>query len=88
MKGLTEKYSGSSSEIGYTAVSGISGGAVNAALLSSFAVGEEVEAAERMYTFWQNASNAKLQQDWFGGVLTGLTMEEGLYDESPMKSFL
>lgn len=36
----------------YTAVSGVSGGAVNAAILGSFPVGEEDEAADRMITYW------------------------------------
>ena len=36
-KGLTESYS--ADEVAYSAVSGISGGAVNAAILASFAAG-------------------------------------------------
>lgn len=43
LKGLTEAHG--AAETAYTAVSGISGGAVNAAILSSFAVGQESSAA-------------------------------------------
>ena len=52
----------------YTAVSGVSGGAVNAAILGSYSVGEEALAAQRMITFWQNSSNSKLYKDWLGGI--------------------
>jgi predicted acylesterase/phospholipase RssA len=50
LKGLVETYG--SAETNYTAVSGVSGGGVNAAILGSFPVGQEASAAERMITFW------------------------------------
>jgi predicted acylesterase/phospholipase RssA len=36
----------------YTAASGVSGGGVNAAILGSYPVGQESEAASRMMSFW------------------------------------
>ena len=72
----------------YSAVSGMSGGAVNAAILASHGLGEEGNAAERMITFWQNSSNSKLFKDWLGGIVQGLTMEGGLYNNALLKTFL
>jgi predicted acylesterase/phospholipase RssA len=66
----------------------MSGGAVNAAILGSYAIGNETSAAERMITFWQNSSNTKLYKDWLGGIVQGLTMEGGLYNNALLKSFL
>lgn len=50
LKGLVEAHG--ASETNYTAVSGVSGGGVNAAILGSFPVGQEASAAERIITFW------------------------------------
>ena len=72
----------------YTAVSGVSGGALNSVILSSYAVGSEGDAADRMVTFWENASNAKLYQDWIGGIVTGLLYKGGLYNDAPTMDFL
>jgi len=66
----------------------MSGGAVNAAILASFPLGEEADAADRMITFWQNSSNSKLFKDWLGGIVQGLTMEGGLYNNALLKTFL
>ena len=44
----------------YDAISGVQGGAVSAVLLSAFEKGDEVAAAQRLQTFWQNAANSTL----------------------------
>lgn len=72
----------------YQAISGVSGGAVNAAILANYAKGQEAAAADRMVKFWEDASNSKLYKDWIGGIVTGLLYKGGLYDDSPLKSFL
>ena len=72
----------------YSAVSGMSGGGVNTAILGSFPVGEENAAADRMIKFWQDASNTRLYKDWSGGVAQGLIMEGGLYDPQLLSDFL
>lgn len=74
--------------IAYTAISGMSGGAVNASILGSYNLGDENFAAQRMITFWQNSSNNKLYKDWLGGLAQGLTMEGGLYNNNLLKTFL
>lgn len=72
----------------YHAVSGVAGGAVNAVLLASQPSGSEQTAAEQMQKFWLDAGNNKLYQEWYGGVVTGLLLKGGLYDNSPLKDFL
>lgn len=72
----------------YQAVSGVSGGAINSVLFSSFAQADEKAATARMVQFWQDAGKSKLYQDWWGGILEGLFAEGGLYDDTPLKEFL
>jgi predicted acylesterase/phospholipase RssA len=45
-------------DVAYDTVSGVSGGALNAVLLSSFAKGDEKAAVDRMEKFWIDATNA------------------------------
>ena len=72
----------------YSAVSGVAGGAINAAILGSYPVGQEADAAERMITYWQNASNSRLYKDWLGGIVEGLTVKGGVYNDALLSSFL
>lgn len=86
LKGLIEQHG--SAGTAYSAISGVSGGAINAALLANYEVGQESAAADRMVTFWQNASNAKLYKDWLGGLAEGLLVKGGLYNNAPTLDFL
>lgn len=86
LKGIISKLP--AEEVQYTSVTGISGGAVNAAILSSFAKGEESAAVDRMINFWKDAADSKLYQNWWGGVITGLFSAGGIYDNSPLYDFL
>lgn len=87
IKGIIE--SGlSADKFAYDSVSGVQGGALNAVLLSSFQKGDEVNAAKKMEEFWIDAANTALYKDWFGGIARGLFFEGGLYNSSPMESFL
>ena len=74
--------------VGYTAISGVAGGAVNAAILANYAVGQESDAAERMKTFWTNSANTKLYKNWLGGIAEGLLIKGGLYNDEAMLGFL
>jgi predicted acylesterase/phospholipase RssA len=86
LKGLVETLG--ADQTAYSAVSGVAGGAVNAAILGSYPVGQEADAAERMITYWQNASNSKLYKDWLGGIVEGLTVKGGVYNDALLKTFL
>lgn len=69
-------------------MSGVSGGALNAVLLSNFTAGQEDAAADRMEQFWLDGTHSKLYQSWWGGILRGLFWRGGIYDSSPMLSYL
>ena len=86
LKGLIE--ASPAGETSYSAISGVSGGAVNAAILASFAVGQEAQAASRMQTFWDNSANTRLYKEWPGGVTEGLLVKGGLYNNKPLYNFL
>lgn len=57
-------------------------------LLANYSKGDEGTAAERMETFWRDASNSKLYKDWLGGIARGLFFEGGLYNSAPLEDFL
>lgn len=86
LKGLTESYS--TGEVAYSAISGVSGGAVNAAILANYAAGSEADAAARMELFWQNAGSSELYKNWLGGIAEGLLIKGGLYNDNELKAFL
>ena len=75
-------------DMGYQAVSGVSGGAVNAAILANYAAGSEADAAARMKTFWENSATTKLYKDWLGGLAEGLLLKGGLWNDKAVLDFL
>jgi len=87
MKGITTAGL-AASDIAYDAVSGVSGGALNAVLLASFDKGQEDAAADRMEKFWIDGANTELYKNWFGGIARGLFFEGGLYNSAPMETFV
>jgi|Transcript_39330 predicted patatin/cPLA2 family phospholipase len=86
IKGLTQN--SDASTMNYSAISGVSGGAINAAILANFAAGQEGDAADRMKTFWENSANTKLYKDWLGGLAEGLLLKGGLWNDAAVLDFL
>jgi hypothetical protein len=41
-----------------------------------------------MMSFWQNTASNKLYKDWLGGIIQGLTIEPGLYNNKMLEEFL
>lgn len=78
----------SADQVAYSAISGVEGGAINAAILAQYSVGQEKEAAQAMQSFWADSTKTPLYKDWAGGAASGLIFHGGLYDSSPLKSFL
>jgi len=66
--GVIKGLSGTAGRTAYQAISGVSGGAISAGILGSFATGQESAAADRMIKFWTDASNTPMYRDWIGGV--------------------
>ena len=88
LKGIVSSLNLTSDDWSYDAVSGISGGALNAVLLSSFEKGQEAAAADKMEQFWRDATHTPLYKNWFGGIARGLFFEGGLYNSAPLQEFL
>ena len=86
LKGLASTLD--ASEMGYQAISGVAGGAVNSAILANFPAGQEAAAADRMKTFWENSANTKLYKDWLGGLAEGLLIKGGLWNDAAVLDFL
>ena len=88
IKGLVTSTALKPDDYAYDAVSGVSGGALNAVLMTSFPKGKEQDAATRMENFWVDAANSPLYKNWLGGVAEGLLFKGGLYNSQPMVDFL
>ena len=88
LKGITSNSKLTPDQWAYDSVSGISGGAINAVLLSSFEKGQEASAADKMEQFWIDATHSSLYKNWFGGIARGLFFEGGLYNSAPLEDFL
>lgn len=84
LKGITSSDKFTPADYAYDTVSGISGGALNAVLLASFAKGDEKAAAAKMEQFWIDATKSELYKSWFGGITRGLFFEGGLYNSLPI----
>lgn len=70
-------------------VSGVSVGAINAAGLSLFGKGEEIDAAEFLMDLWSNLDNSQVFKWWNPhNPVEGLTKEEGILDNSPLYELL
>ena len=56
LKGITTSNHMNPDDFAYDSVSGISGGAINAAIMANFAKGDEQAAADSMEKFWTAAT--------------------------------
>jgi predicted acylesterase/phospholipase RssA len=75
-------------DVAWDAVSGVSGGALNAVLLSNFAKGDEKSAVDKLHSFWTDAGRTDLYKSWLGGVVRGLFFEGGIYNSKPLEDFI
>ena len=75
-------------ERSYTHVSGVGGGAVNAAILANFGQGLEDKAAAKMEDFWTKSGNASLWHNWPLGVAHGLMKKGGVYNNAATLDFI
>jgi len=63
-------------------------GAIHALIMSQYALGSEAAAATQLNTTWLNFKPSQFYNDWAGGTVTGLLLEHGLFDSSPMDSYI
>jgi predicted acylesterase/phospholipase RssA len=68
----------------YNAVSGISIGATNAGLVSSYPMGQEVAMAQNLVSFWTSLKgDSSIYVEWDGGLIDGLLFQAGLLNNAP-----
>lgn len=56
--------------------------------MASTPFGQEKQAADRMKKFWTDASKTELYNNWPLGIVQGVFYEGGLYDTTPLKTFI
>ncbi len=76
------------SEVTWDVVSGVSAGAMNTAGVCTHAVGDEVNMVDYLLNMWGNLTSDKIYVAWPGGFLQGLTLESGLYDDTPLRTLI
>lgn len=70
--------------IQWNVVTGISIGAINAGMVSQFAMGDEVNMSKFLMQYWQNITgDSDIYIPWKGGLVDGLLFQRGIYDNSP-----
>jgi predicted acylesterase/phospholipase RssA len=69
-------------------VTGVSVGSINAVALSLHAVGQEKEGVDWMVDLWSTFGASDIYKNWQYGMIEGIFYEEGLWDNSPLYSYL
>jgi len=70
-------------------ISGVGVGAINGAFLASFEKGKEEQAADELLTLWRGLTVEQVYKSWrWGGIVRGLLFETGMYDNTPLKTYL
>eukprot|EP00343_Euplotes_focardii_P000758 CAMPEP_0205800326 /NCGR_PEP_ID=MMETSP0205-20121125/1962_1 /ASSEMBLY_ACC=CAM_ASM_000278 /TAXON_ID=36767 /ORGANISM="Euplotes focardii, Strain TN1" /LENGTH=337 /DNA_ID=CAMNT_0053063257 /DNA_START=32 /DNA_END=1042 /DNA_ORIENTATION=- len=78
----------SKEDISYDVVTGASAGSLNGAGISLFAAGDEDQAAIFIYGLWHTITTSDILKMWDGGILEGIFIKPGIFDNSPLISFL
>ena len=72
----------------YDVVTGVSAGAINTIALAGWELGKEKEMASWLCDLWSNLKTSDVWQDWTLGKLGGLSIKQGVVDNSPLLAFL
>lgn len=74
----------------YDVIAGVGVGSVNAAFIASYAKGDEANMAKGLGNIWANTIRSKesIYNNWFFGLVEGLTSKNGLYDTTPLKNLI
>jgi hypothetical protein len=79
----------SSTSTQWNIISGISAGALNTAAMIQFPLGQEQVMSDFLLNLWLNVNGSDdFYVNWKGGVIDGLLFHGGIYDYSPINSFL
>lgn len=75
-------------EAQWNVVTGVGVGAINAAIVSQYAVGQEAAAASKLQSVWSNFQANDWYKNWLAGPVQGLLVEKGIYNTKPAQGFL
>ena len=73
---------GNASDYQYDVVAGVSIGSINASGLAAFAIGNEKEAVDYIFSTWEDIDTASIYQERDLGLVASL-YSESVYDTSP-----
>jgi NTE family protein len=71
----------------YDIVCGVSVGAINAAFLAQYPMGQIKQAHADLVKMWGTVNNAKVRKDWWGGIAAAL-WKPSVYDSTPLQRWL
>lgn len=76
-------------EVTYNSAVGISAGSLNSLLVSMFPQGQEQAASAFMKSAYINFNgSSNVYVDWPGGIIDGILLQRGLYDDKPLKDYM
>lgn len=78
----------SASDFAYDVVTGVSIGALNAAVISQYATGQEQQASDALNHMWTTLTREQIYSYWAGGYVEGLLFKTSLVDSSPFREYL
>ena len=76
------------SEVGWDVMTGVSAGSINVAGMMQFPVGKEKDMADWLVNRWSKLTSAQVYKDWNGGVVDGIFLQKGVYDNSPLVDYI
>mmetsp|Transcript_2074 Transcript_2074/g.1943 ORF Transcript_2074/g.1943 Transcript_2074/m.1943 type:complete len:292 (+) Transcript_2074:187-1062(+) len=76
-------------ETQYNAVAGVSVGSLSSFMIAQYPMGQEAQASTALTNLWNSINgSSSVYVDWPGGIITGLTVERGLVDNSPLRKLM
>ena len=79
---------GNPDDFRYDVLSGISAGAINSIALVGWKIGDELKAAQWLSDMWNGLHNSDVWVEWTLGIVSGLLIQPGIVDNSPLLRFL
>ena len=79
---------GNPADFAYDVITGVSAGSINTAALAGWAVGDEKAAAQWMSDLYMKLTSDQVWKDWRFGKVQGVTLKNGMVDNSPLVAYL
>lgn len=71
-------------ELAWDVVTGVSAGALNAAGISLWPIGQEADMSDWLVNTWLNLTDSSVYKDWPLGIVNGVMFQSGIYNNSPL----